>query len=70
MIPEFVSVLGRVAQQGIEVTHHGDYGACLTVAFAAIFDQQQRIDHLLNMATIFRQEEFLTFIVIILFHCR
>ena len=39
MIPEFVSVLGRVAQQGIEVTHHGDYGARLAVSFATILDQ-------------------------------
>lgn len=68
MIPQLVGIFGSIAQQWIEITHNGDHGASLTIAFAAILDQQQRIDHLLNMTTIFGQKEFLAFVIIILFH--
>ena len=68
MVPQFVGEVGRIAQQRVEVAHHGNYGASLTVSFAAILDQQQRIDHLLNMATILGQKEFLTLVIIVLFH--
>lgn len=69
MIPQLVRKVGRVAQQGIEVSHDSDDGACLSVAFVAIFDEHQRVDHLVNVSPIFGQEEAATCVVVILFHC-
>ena len=60
----------QIADTGIEPgSGVGNHRLGLTGALVAILDLEQRIDHLLNVATIFRQEEFLTLVIIVLFHC-
>ena len=68
VIPQFVGEVGRIAQQGVQVAHHGDHGTRLAVALAAVFDQLQRVDHLLDMTPILGQVQLASCVVIILFH--
>lgn len=68
VIPQFVGEVGRIAEQRVEVAHHGNYGASLTVPVAAILDGHQRIDHLVDVSAVFGQIQFATGVVIIFFH--
>ena len=58
----------RVAQQRIEVPHHRDDGLGLARALTAVFDGEQRRDHLVNMAAVLGKKKFGTSAIIILFH--
>ena len=68
VIPEFVGEIGRVAQQRIQIAHHGDHGPRLAVALAAVLDRQQRVDHLLDMAPVLGQVQLASCVIVILFH--
>lgn len=68
MVPQFVSKIGCVAEQGLQVAHYGNYGSRLTIAFFAIFDCHQLIHHLVNVATILREIESATSVVVIFSH--
>ena len=68
MIPQLVGVVGRIAQQGKEVTHHGNHGTRLAVTLVAIFDQQERIDHLVDVAPVLGQVQLASCVIIVLFH--
>ena len=68
MIPQFVREVGRIAQQRVQVAHHGDDGLGLPRPLAAVFDFEQRRDHLVDMAPVLRQEKFAAGVIIILFH--
>ena len=68
VIPQLVGEVGRIAQQGVQVAHHGDDGLGLPRPLAAVFDFEQRRDHLVDMAPVLRQEKFAAGVIIILFH--
>ena len=68
VIPQLVGEVGRIAQQGVQVAHHGDHGTRLAVALATVFDQLQRVDHLLDMTPILGQVQLASCVIIILFH--
>ena len=68
VIPQFVREVGRIAQQRVQVAHHGDDGLGLPRPLAAVFDFEQRRDHLVDMAPVLRQEKFAAGVIIILFH--
>lgn len=67
VIPQLVGEVGRIAQQGVQVAHHGDHGTRLAVALATVFDQLQRVDHLLDMTPILGQVQLASCVIIILF---
>ena len=68
VVPEFVGEIGRVAQQGVQIAHHGNHGPRLPVALAAVLDLQQRVDHLLDMAPVLGQVQLASCVIVILFH--
>lgn len=68
VIPEFVGEVGRIAQERIEVTHDSDDGTCLTVAFAAVFNLHQGVDHFMDVTPVFGQEHLATRVIIVFFH--
>ena len=68
VIPQLVREVGRIAQQRIEIAHDGDYGFGLTGTLPTVLDLQQRIDHLMDMASVFGKEKFAAGRIIVLFH--
>ena len=68
VIPQLMGEVGRIPQQGIQVSHNGNDRTGLTVAFAPVLYLQQRVDHLLDMAPVFGQVQLASCVVIILFH--
>ena len=68
VVPQFVGEVGRIAQQGVQIAHDGDHGAGLTVAFAAVLDRQQRVDHLLDVTPVFGQVQLASRVIIVLSH--
>ncbi len=60
--------IGRVAQQGIQIAHHRDHGARLTVALLAVLDGQETIHHLVNVSAVLGKIELATSVIVILFH--
>lgn len=67
VIPQLMGEIGGIAQQRVEIAHHGDHGTGLTVALAAVLDQLQRVDHLLNMPSVFGQVQLASCVIVILF---
>lgn len=58
VIPQLMGEVGRIPQQGIQVSHNGNDRTGLPVALATVFDLHQRIDHFVNMAAVFGQKSF------------
>lgn len=67
MIPEFMSKIGRIAQQRIQIAHYGYYRLGLTRALRTVVDRQKRIDHFVYVAAVLRQKELASRIVVIFF---
>lgn len=68
MIPQFMRKIGRVAQQRLQISHHGNDGASLTIAFVAIFDFGELIHHLVDVSAVLWQIEFSARVVVIVSH--
>ena len=42
----------RIAKHRLQISHHGNDGASLTIAFVAIFDFGELIHHLVDVAAV------------------
>ncbi len=68
VVPELVLQVVRIAEVVVDVAHHVDHDPGLLVAQVAVLDRFEELHHLVDVASVFRQVEFLPFEVVILVH--
>ena len=60
--------IGCVAQQGLQISHYGDYDTCLAIALVAVFNLHKLIHHLVDVTAVLGQIEFAARVIVIVFH--
>jgi hypothetical protein len=59
-----------IPEVGIQVSHNGNDGAGGLVPFFPVLDPDSVFDHFLNIPSVFRQDQFGSLGVIIVFHSK
>lgn len=60
--------IGRIAQQRVQIAHHGDDGPRLAVALVAVLNLHQGVYHFVDVAAVLGQKELAPHVVVVLFH--
>ncbi len=68
MIPELVVEIGRIAQQGIQVSHYAYYRSRLSVALLPVGDGLQEVYHLVYVSAVFGQPQFFSGVIVVFIH--
>ena len=68
MVPKLVGKVGCISEERVEVTHNGDDRLGLSCSLCTILDKEQRVDHLVNVASVLRQIELAARKIVIMSH--